>query len=210
MLTLFAVIAVFSINSYVKWSVKDLLIAPDEAILSKADCIIVLGAGVWGDSPSPMLQDRLLVGIELYHNGASERLLMSGDHGRKDYDEVNVMKQFAIDRGVKSEHIFMDHAGFDTYNSIYRAKEIFQTKKIIIVTQGYHLYRALYIAKALGLDAGGVASDPRTYLGQEGREMREILARVKDFFKVMLKPAPIFLGDTIPVSGNGDLTNDRR
>jgi vancomycin permeability regulator SanA len=174
-----------------------------------ADCIIVLGAGVWdGGRPSPMLEDRLLQGIELYQNGASDRLLMSGDHGRKEYDEVNVMKQFAVERGIASEHVFMDHAGFSTYESLYRAKDVFEAGKVVVVTQKYHMYRALYIADKLGLHAYGVASDPRRYAGQDLRDLREVLARVKDFFIVIVRPKPTYLGETIPVSGNGDLTND--
>jgi len=137
-------------------------------------------------------------------------LLMSGDHGRKEYDEVNVMKQFAIDRNIASEHIFMDHAGFSTYESLYRAKYIFKADKIIIVTQKYHLYRALYIADKLGIKAYGVASDPRKYAGQRSRDLREVLARGKDFVYLILKPEPTYLGKTIAISGNGDLTNDKK
>jgi SanA protein len=204
-----AFVCILIINAYVKSSVKDKIIAADEAALLDADCILVLGAGVWADGrPSHMLEDRLLQGIELYENGASNRLLMSGDHGRKEYDEVNAMKQFAIDRNIASEHIFMDHAGFSTYESLYRARDVFKAKKIIVVTQEYHLYRALYIAEKLGLEAYGVASDPRQYAGQEYRELREIFARVKDFFNVIFKPESTYLGKAIPVSGNGDLTND--
>ena len=155
-----------------------------------------------------MLEDRLLQGIELYFGGASDRLLMSGDHGRKDYDEVNIMKKFAIGKGVPSKHIFMDHAGFSTYESMYRARDIFQVKKAIIVTQKYHLYRALYVADALGIEAYGVASDPRIYAGQDYREKREILARIKDFFTVIIQPEPTYLGEIIPIDGDGDLTND--
>ena len=133
---------------------------------------------------------------------------MSGDHGRAEYDEVNTMKNYAIEKGVKSEDIFMDHAGFSTYESIYRAKEIFKAKKVVIVTQKYHLYRALYIAKQLDLEAYGVGADPRQYVGATYREIREILARDKDFIKCIFKPTPTYLGETIPVSGNGDATND--
>jgi vancomycin permeability regulator SanA len=102
----------------------------------------------------------------------------------------------------------MDHAGFSTYESLYRARDIFKVKKVIIVTQKYHLSRALYVAQNLGLEAYGVASDPRQYAGQNYREIREVLARIKDFFYVLAKPKPTFLGEAIPVSGNGDLTND--
>ncbi|MFA5528790.1 MAG: ElyC/SanA/YdcF family protein [Peptostreptococcales bacterium] len=197
------------VNAYVKGISEDKILPLEDALSLDADCILVLGAGVWeGGRPSPMLEDRLLQGIELYNKGASNRLLMSGDHGRKEYDEVNVMKQFAIDRGIASEHIFMDHAGFSTYESMYRARDVFQVNKIIIVTQRYHLYRSLYIADKLGLKAYGVASDLRQYKGQDYRELREKIARVKDFLIVLIQPRPTYLGDSIPVSGDGNLTND--
>lgn len=206
---LFMLAAVLIINVHVRASTEGRILAPGEAASVDADCILVLGAGVReGGKASPMLEDRLVQGIELYNGGLSNRLLMSGDHGRKGYDEVNVMKQFAMDRGIASEHIFMDHAGFSTYESLYRAGEIFKAGKIIIVTQKYHLYRALYIAGKLGLEAYGVPSDPRRYAGQELRDLREAAARVKDYFTVMIKPEPTFLGETIPINGSGDLTND--
>ena len=134
---------------------------------------------------------------------------MSGDHGSVGYDEVNVMKAFAVDAGVASCDVFMDHAGFSTYESMYRAKEVFQAKKIVIVTQGYHLYRAIYIAESLGLEAYGVSSDYRNYAGQSMRELREVLARVKDFGTCLLKPAPTYLGDAIPIWADGNITNDK-
>ncbi|QUH26037.1 SanA/YdcF family protein [Serpentinicella alkaliphila] len=207
---LLVIASVLIINSYVKLSTESKIYTLEEAIALDVDCILVLGAGVWeGGRPSYMLEDRLLMGIELYKSGASERLLMSGDNGRIDYDEVNVMKQFAINHGIDSEHIFMDHAGFSTYESMYRARDIFEAKRIIIVTQEYHLYRAIYIAEKLGLEAYGVASNRRSYMGQEVRDFREILARTKDFLKVVIKPKPTYLGESIPVSGNGNLTNDK-
>ena len=198
------------INSTVKLSTRDQLLSTDEAIqLDDVDCILVLGCLVKADGrPSDMLQDRLQRGVELYHKGAAPKLLMSGDHGRVDYDEVATMKQYAIDSGIPSENIFMDHAGFSTYESIYRAKEIFQAEKILIVTQEYHLYRALYIANRLGLEAYGVSSDYRTYIGQAMRDFREMLARVKDFGTCIIKPKPTYLGEAIPIFGNGNLTND--
>lgn len=208
-LGLLGLLTIFSINAYVKSSTKDNMISLEEAPnLDGVDCVLILGAGVWGDSPTHMLADRLVYGITLYNTGASNRLLMSGDHGRKDYDEVNVMKNYAINEGVPSSDIFMDHAGFSTYESLYRARDIFQAEKILIVTQEYHLYRALYVADKLGLEAYGVASDPRQYVGQRSRDLREVLARVKDFLYVIVKPEPTYLGESIPVSGNGDVTND--
>lgn len=202
-------IIVLGINLYVKASTnKQILGENDYTKLSDIDCIIILGAGVWGDKPSPILEDRLLEGIKLYQNNVSDKIIMSGDHGRESYDEVNIMKNYAIEKGIPSENIFMDHAGFSTYESIYRARDIFKAKKIVIVTQKYHLYRALYAANCLGLEAYGLGADPRQYSGATFRELREILARDKDFIKCIFKPKPTYLGDTIPVSGNGDVTND--
>ena len=203
------VVIVLGINLYVRLSTKKQIIKEDKySNLSDVDCIIILGAAIWGDKPSPMLEDRLLEGIKLYKNDVSRKIIMSGDHGRKEYDEVNMMKNYAIEKGIPSENIFMDHAGFSTYESIYRAKSIFQAKKVVIVTQKYHLYRALYIANRLGIEAYGVGADPRKYVGATNREIREILARDKDFIKCIFKPGPTYLGDTIPISGNGDVTND--
>ena len=205
-----ACVTVLGINAHVKHAVSSNILQPSQAAnLSDVDCILVLGCGVRDDgTPSDMLRDRLDRGIELYQLGASDRLLMSGDHGQVEYDEVNVMKQYAMDDGIASSDIFMDHAGFSTYESMYRAKEIFGADKILIVTQEYHLYRALYIAKQLGIDAYGVSSDYHVYAGQFLRDGREILARNKDFLMTITKPEPTYLGEAIPISGNGDLTND--
>ncbi len=209
-LCLLATAAMLGINAYVKGTVDDRLLTAEQAAqLTDVDCILVLGCMVWGDgTPSDMLGDRLRRGVELYHAGAAPKLLMSGDHGRVEYNEVGSMKQYAVDAGVPSEDVFMDHAGFSTYESMYRAREIFQAEKIIIITQKYHLYRALYIAQHFGMEAYGVDADYQTYYGQTKREIREILARCKDFATAIFKPKPTFLGDTIPVSGNGNLTND--
>ena len=209
-LGLIIIVLVLGVNLYVKLSTKKrILQEEDYTKLKKIDCILILGAGIWNNKPSPMLEDRLLEGINLYKNGISNKIIMSGDHGREGYDEVNTMKNYAIENGVLSKDIFMDHAGFSTYESIYRAKEIFKAKKIVIVTQKYHLYRALYVANQLGLEAYGVGADPRQYVGATYREIREILARDKDFVKCIFKFKPTYLGETIPVSGNGDITNDK-
>ena len=206
-------LVILTINTFVIVKTKNKVLNEEELnnMIKDAniDCILVLGAGVKNNKPTHMLEDRLLQGIELYKNKISTKILMSGDHRKPEYDEVNVMKNYATERGVKSEDIFMDHAGFSTYESIYRAKEVFEAKKIIIVTQEYHLYRALYIADSLGIEAYGIASNLRNYTGQFIRELREIVARDKDFVKCIIKPKPTFLGETIPVNGNGDITNDK-
>lgn len=209
-IAIISIILVLSINFYVVGIAKNKMIKDnDYSLLKDVDCILILGAGIWGDKPSPMLQDRLDEGIKLYNEGIAPKIIMSGDHGREEYDEVNIMKEYAIEQGVPSEDIFMDHAGFSTYESIYRAKEIFDADNIVIVTQEYHLYRALYIADKLNINAYGVNSDPRKYSGQTFRELREILARNKDFINCIIKPEPTYLGESIPVSGDGNITNDR-
>lgn len=200
---------VLGINGYVVLSTKDRILQPEEVTVPDADCILVLGCRVYEDgTPSHMLEDRLRRGVELYEGAAAPKLLMSGDHGQREYDEVNAMKAYAVAAGIPSGDVFMDHAGFSTYESLYRAKEIFGVKKVIIVTQGYHLHRALHIARRLGLEAWGVASDYRSYAGQTVRDIREILARNKDFFTGLVLPEPTYLGEKIPISGNGDVTND--
>ena len=151
-----------------------------------ADYVLVLGCGLRSDgSPSDMLYDRVSVGTEVFLLGASDKLLLSGDRAGASYDEVTAMKRLALELGVSSDTIDSDYEGFSTYESVLRAKEDFGAEKIIIVTQKYHLYRALYIADSLGLEAYGVSADLRTYRGQIYRDLRELAARVKDFFLVL-------------------------
>lgn len=202
---------VLGINLYMKMKVSDNIVTVEEAADIDADCIIVLGAGVSDNGyPSWMLEDRLIIGEQLYSSGASDKLLMSGDHGRKDYDEVNTMKNYVMEKGVPSEDVFMDHAGFETYDSMYRAKEIFGAEKVIIVTQEYHLYRAMYIAESMGMEAYGVSSDLRDYSKtQYYRIAREWLARVKAFGKCIIGSEPTYLGEQIDLKGSGDVTNDK-
>ncbi len=209
-LALLAALAALGLNAWVKHCARGSFLTAEQAAGDGGfDCVLVLGCQVRDDgSPSLMLRDRIDRGVELYRSGAAPKILMSGDHGTKGYDEVNTMKQLAIDAGVPSGDVFMDHAGFSTYDSVFRAKAVFQAKRVLIVSQAYHLYRALYIARALGLEACGVAAEGDTYVGQSMRELREIAARDKDAIKCIFKPDPTFLGEAIPVSGDGDATND--
>lgn len=202
-------IAIFSLNIYVVNNTKNEIVKEENVSnIEGVDCILILGAGIWGDKPSPMLEDRLKEGIVLYKQGTTKKIIMSGDHSREDYDEVKIMKEYAESEGVPSEDIFMDHAGFSSYDSVYRAKEIFGVQKMIIVTQKYHLYRSLYIAKKLGIEAYGIESNLRIYPGQVFREIREILARDKDYFKCIMKPEASIMGEKISLDGSGDITNN--
>ena len=207
-LNILGICLIFGINAYVKKSVNENIIEISN-IKENYDAILVLGAGLKNGKPSPVLKDRLDTAYEAYIKGASSKIIVSGDHGRKNYDEVNVMKDYLISKGVPSDDIFMDHAGFSTYDTIYRAKEIFLCDKVLIITQKFHIFRSLYIAKKLDLEAEGVSATLRHYSEETKFELREILARDKDFVKTIFKPKPKYLGDTIPVFGDGDITNDK-
>jgi len=177
----------------------------------EAEALLILGANVFPDGTvSLMLHDRLTQGYELYKSGKARKIIVSGDHSRKDYDEVHAMKKFLIEKGVPPQDVFMDHAGFSTYESVYRARDIFRVKKVIIVTQRYHLPRAIYSARQLGLDAYGAAADLSNY-GEvvTAYRLREAAARNKDYLlATFIKPKPTFLGEEIPVTGDGRATED--
>jgi len=202
---------VLAINAHIKNFAGQYILDSDSiaSLGENFDCALILGCKVKANGrPSDMLHDRLQRGVELYNAEVVPKLLMSGDHGQTEYDEVNTMKQFALDDGIASSDVFMDHAGFSTYESMYRAREVFDAKKIVIVTQEYHLYRAIFIARKLGIEAYGIPADYHIYAGQSARDAREILARYKDYFSTIIKPTPTYLGDVIPINGNGDDTND--
>jgi SanA protein len=211
-----AVCAMLALSGLVRASSDGRIIEADRAVQcfseqgEGADVILVLGCGVRPDGePTYMLRDRLDTALDLYFGGAAPKILVSGDHGSDNYDEVNTMKDYLIGHGVPSESIFMDHAGFSTYESMYRASAIFGVKRSLVVTQKYHLYRALYDAEAFGISAYGVGADRRDYVGQWMREIRETMARSKDYIYCILKPEPTYLGESIDISGSGDVTNDK-
>lgn len=170
------------------------------------DCILVLGAAVRGDTPSKMLQDRLDVAIALYKADVSQKLLLSGDNGQVYYNEVVVMQKYVLEAGIPAEDIFLDYAGFSTYESMYRARDVFLVETAVVVTQKYHLYRALQIGRAMGLTVRGVASDQESYAGQDYRDLREIAARIKDVFQSIIQTKPTYLGPEIPIDGDGKVT----
>lgn len=173
----------------------------------RPDCIIVLGAQVKPDgTPSMMLADRLDTAIKLYKEGVAPKLLLSGDDGQVEYNEVKSMLEYSKAQGIPEKDIFLDHAGFSTYESLYRAQYIFGVKSAIVVTQKYHEYRALYIGQRLGIDVKGVSAVDVQYYNQFFRDVREVLARDKDFFMCIVKPDPTYLGDKIDISGDGRVT----
>lgn len=204
-----AIVAVFAVTNVVTIvGSKGSIVSADEASISSADAIVVLGASVFADgTPSGILQDRLDDGIALYFAEVAPKLIMSGDNGTESYNEVRVMKQYAIAQGVPSEDIFCDHAGFSTYESMYRAKYVFGCQRIVVATQTYHLYRALWSAKSLGMQATGVSSDYHEYQKQLQYDIREVPARTKDFFKALFRMPSTYVGDAISLDQDGDVTN---
>ena len=200
---------IFVVNLYVIISSKNQILKDENTKIENFDCLLVLGAGIINNErPTLMLKDRLDKSIELYKKGIVPKIIMSGDHSSENHNEVIIMKNYAIERGIPSEDIFMDHAGFCTYDSIYRAKEIFGVKNMIIVTQKYHLYRSIYIANFLGIKSYGIKSDARIYTKMPYHLVREMLARCKNFFKCVFRMKPKYLGEKISLKQSGDVTND--
>lgn len=173
----------------------------------QAEAAVVLGARVYKSGMLfQVLVDRMDTGIELYQKGKVKKLLLTGDHGQTAYDEVNAMREYALKQGVPDKDIFMDHAGFSTYDSMYRAKDVFWVKNAVIVTQAFHLPRALYIARAVGIEANGVKADKREYIGMEYMYLREMLAQTKAVAQVIVRSKPKYLGPAIPITGDGRAT----
>ncbi|MFN0200007.1 MAG: vancomycin high temperature exclusion protein [Bacteroidia bacterium] len=173
-------------------------------------CGIVLGAGLTAQNkPTHVLLDRLQTGLELYQKGKIKRFLLSGDHGQLEYDEVNTMKQWLEEKGVPATDIFLDHAGFDTYSTMYRAKEVFEVDDAILITQAFHLNRALFLARQRGLVTYGVKADKRAYIYAKRYRIREYIATLKAIYEVLFNTSPKYLGEKIPITGESAKTFDR-
>lgn len=176
-------------------------------VLGPVDCALVLGAGVRADgSPSDVLRDRLDEALRLYRAGRVQRIIVSGDHAGPDYDEPNAMRRYLEENGVAPEAVFMDHAGLDTYSSVWRAKHVFGASRIVVVTQSFHLSRALWCARALGMQAEGSAADVRVYRGIVWLELREIASRTKALVDVGIGRTPRHRGAPIDLAGDGRVT----
>ncbi|MGP1593766.1 MAG: SanA/YdcF family protein [Treponema sp.] len=173
---------------------------------------LVLGAQVYGNRLSTVLKDRVEAGMYCYEKGLTHTLIFSGDHGKKYYDEVNAMRLYVLENypTIDRERIFLDHAGFDTYDSIYRAKAIFEAEKLVIITQSFHAYRAVYIGKRLGLQVYALALPEAKYSTRLRTfwKFRESLACIKAFFDTSIQREPYFLGTKIPIHGSGLATWD--
>ena len=205
------IVVILGINLYVIATTSGRILDVEKAAgKDNVDCIIVLGAAVRPDGePSAMLRDRLEKAVELYEAGVSDKIIVSGDHREEYYNEVYTMKWFLVEAGIPSEDIFMDHSGLSTYDTMYRAVETFGVKKAVFVTQKYEMYRASYIANSFGIDAYGVNAEEITYSGQFKRNVREVLASIKDVGMCSAKPEAEVTSDKISLAESGNITNEK-
>lgn len=207
MLSILGLIALVSVNLYVKSSTREDIHYTLQQ-LPKNDVGIIFGAGINGDQPSKYLKDRLDAGILLYKSNRINKILLSGDNGREGYDELTVMKKYCFKHGVDTTKIFIDYAGFDTYSTLFRAKSIFKVKSATLVSQEYHLNRAIYIGQKLGVNSVGFSANSGTYLGYKYVTFREYLSIFKSFLDVLRNREPHFLGKPIDINGVSNYTKD--
>lgn len=207
-LVMISILTILAINLYMlnysKSYIVDSKEAGSECKSRPPDCAIILGASVRADgTPSEILKLRLDKGIDLYKKRLVKKLLLTGDNGKIEYNEVEVMKDYALSKGVPGEDIFLDHAGFSTYESMYRAKHVFKVDKALIITQKFHETRSVYIGRKLGVEVYGVPSGDVKRKNNRRDIIREFFARSKDFVKVIFKPKPTYLGSVIDIRGEG-------
>lgn len=199
------------VNIYEVQSTKEYIYSNASDVPSKYT-VLIPGAKVYTSSVSHVVNDRISAAVSLVNNGKCQVYLVSGDHGTKSYDEVNVIKNYMTKNyGVEESKIFLDHAGFSTYESMYRARDVFCVNDVVIVTQAKFAPRAAYIARKLGLDAV-VYEAPEIYPYARKTKLswtlREFLARVKAFFDVTFHAEPKYLGGQIPITGDASLSWD--
>lgn len=209
-LGLMGLLVLLAINIYIYQEASEYVYS-DSAELPKTKAALILGASVHGRDLSLILEDRVKAGIDLYEAGLVDKLILSGDHGSVDYDEVNSMRLYILEHSsVDEADIFMDHAGFDTYDSMYRAQAIFGVDDLIIVTQNFHISRAVFIARQLGINAYGYAvDDSRFKLSLLAKwQVREVFSRVKALLDVEFEVGPTFLGRIYDINGDGRETWD--
>jgi SanA protein len=199
-------VAVFLLIVFVCYSVIRLAsrsyIFSDVALLPQSQVAVILGAAILksGDL-SPVLRHRADMAIQIYAAGKVDKILVTGNNSTLEYNEVNPVRKYLIKNNIPEEDIFLDHAGFDTYSSMYRARDIFLAESMIVVSQGFHLPRAVYIARSLGTETYGMKADNGTYLFKN--DIRELGADVKAVFNVLFHRTPKYLGEAIPLSGDG-------
>lgn len=179
----------------------------DGQVAGPVDCALVLGAGLRDDgSPSDVLRDRLDAALDLHRTGRVSRIIVSGDHKGPHHDEVNAMRVYLEAQGVPSAIIFMDHAGVDTFSSVWRARHVFGASRVVVVTQRFHLARAVWCARAMGMEAEGAPADRHVYRGMAWWQAREVISRTKAFVDVAVGRRARHVGAGIDLRGDGRVT----
>lgn len=206
-ISLIGIIAVIATNIYVD-SKTDKLIFEDQSDLPKTNVAIIFGAGIKDNKPGRYLKDRLDAGISLYKNNKVQKLLLSGDNGNDAHDELTVMKLYCFEKGVDTTKIYIDYAGFDSYSTMYRAKEIFKVDTAILVTQQYHLNRCIYIGEKLGIKSYGYSANNGEYKGYNYYSFREYFSIAKSVLDVARNRQPHFLGETVSINGTSNYTKE--
>ncbi len=174
----------------------------DPAAAPVAQTALIPGAAILIDGGlSPIFRDRADAAIKLYEAGKAAKILVSGDNSTLSYNEVNPVRKYLLAKGVPDRDIFLDHAGFDTYSSMYRARDVFGVGSMLVVSQSFHLPRAVFIARMLGVEAYGVSADSGHILLRN--YVREALADEKAVLDLLLRRAPKYLGEPIPITGDG-------
>lgn len=195
------IIGMFLLSGHIKSSTEDQIYSHIDQ-LPPVYTAIVLGASVRANGNlSQMLEDRVKSALALYKNGKVKRFLLSGDNGTKSYNEPKAMKEYLLKQGVPEDHIYLDYAGFDTYDSLYRANLVFNAQNAVVVTQQFHLPRALYIANTLGLNYYGYIGDLQPYQRENTNKRRELLANVKAYLELLINKDPTYKGAKIPING---------
>lgn len=193
-------LSILGLNLWVKFTSNPKCHGEIEKV-EKSTVAIVFGAGVRNNKPSKYLKDRLDAGIRLYKSNTVTRLLLSGDNGSRTYDEISVMKDYCVSKGVDPDHIFLDYAGFDTYSTLYRAKHIFKVQDAVLVSQNYHLDRAVFIGNQLGIESSGFIANKGGYAGYRANSIREFFAVAKSGLDILVKRKPKFMGKQIDITG---------
>jgi vancomycin permeability regulator SanA len=193
-----AILTPVALNCYVRVATSDRRYTEPTGVPPQ-QVAIVFGAGVWEDgTPTPMLADRVRAAVDLYNQSRVNKILMTGDNSSRDYNEVKVMQEYAVKHGVSLTDITLDYAGFSTYESCYRAKEIFGVTRAVLVTQKYHLPRAVYTCSNMGIEAVGLGTPDWEKFENDSMRyyfLRELLAVLKALWEVhVTRPKPTFLG----------------
>lgn len=207
LVSIIALIAVVCINIYVKNKTNNLIFRNINEV-QKTNVGIIFGAGINGDQPSKYLKDRLDAGILLYKSNKINKILLSGDNGSDEHDELTVMKKYCCQNGVDTTKIYIDYAGFDTYSTMFRAKKIFKINAAVLISQKYHLNRAIFIGNKMGIKSTGFSANVGRYNNYNYVIFREYFSVVKAYFDVLRNRKPHFMGNEVNINGISNYSKD--